>query len=182
MDHFRASLSARPRAPRESLEVFAADISRLVDKAFPEHGDRAQREEKFRRFLVGLDPVLRAKCHEQGATDLEEAVMIAGRCKNARDTVKTDYMAVGAASASDGGAVAAVYSVTDDGGLDRAVDRLTEEMRDMRMELRRLGDENQKLRARVSSRAMDEWDGGRSLSNRGCQCVCGGSWIPVAYL
>ncbi len=144
MDRFRASLSARPRAPRESLEVYAAEISRLVDEAFPEYGDRAQREEKFRRFLAGLDPVLRVKCHEQGATDLEEAVIIAGRCENARDAIKTDYMTVNAAgSTNDGGAVAAVYSVTDNGGLHRAVDRLTEEMRDMRMELRHLGDENQ---------------------------------------
>ncbi|KAL0151983.1 hypothetical protein M9458_052701 [Cirrhinus mrigala] len=166
MDRFRASLLARLRAPRQSLEVYAAEISRLVDEAFPEYGDRPQREEKFRRFLAGLDPVLRAKCHEQGATDLEEAVIIAGRCENARDTIKTDYMAVDAAgSANDGGAVAAVYSVTDNGGLYSAVIQLTEEMRDMRMELRRLGDENQKLRARVGSRAMDKWDGSCSLSN-----------------
>ncbi|KAF5908073.1 regulator of microtubule dynamics 1 isoform X1, partial [Clarias magur] len=47
-------------------------------------------------------------------------------------------------------------------------------MRDMRMELRRLGDENQELKARASFRAWDEWDGGRSQSNGRCQCVCGG--------
>ncbi len=88
---------------------------------------------------------------------LEPCVIIAGRCENARDTIKTDYMTVNAAgSTNDGGAVAAVYSVTDNGGLHRAVNRLTEKMRDMRMELRCLGDENQKLKARVSSRAMDE--------------------------
>ncbi len=58
MDRFRASLSARPRAPHESLEVYAAEISRLVDEAFPEYGDRAQREEIFCCFLTGLDPVL----------------------------------------------------------------------------------------------------------------------------
>lgn len=175
IDRFRASLSARPRAPRESLEVYAAEISRLMDEAFPEYGERAQREEKFRRFLAGLDPVLRAKCHEQGATDLEEAVIIAGRCENARVAIKTDYTTVNATgSTNDGGAVAAVYSVTDNGELHRAVDRLTEEMRDMRMEMRYLSDENQKLMARVSSRAMDEWDGGRSQFNGRCQCVCGG--------
>lgn len=172
MDRFRASLSARPRAPAESLEVYAAEISRLVDEAFPEYGERAQREEKFRRFLAGLDSVLRAKCHEQGATDLEEAVIIAGRCENARDAMKTDYITGNAAGSTtnDVGAVAAVYSVTDNGGLHRAVDRLTEEMRDMRMELRRLGDENQKLKAR----ARDEWDGGRSQFNGRCQCACRG--------
>ncbi|CAL8313425.1 unnamed protein product [Boreogadus saida] len=33
----------------------------------------SEREEKFRRFLAGLDPALKAKCLEMGATDLEEA-------------------------------------------------------------------------------------------------------------
>lgn len=40
-----------------------------------------------------------------------------------------------------GGAVAVSQSVADN-GLYRAVDSLPEEMRDMRMELRYLGDEN----------------------------------------
>ncbi|KAK3506251.1 hypothetical protein QTP70_033602, partial [Hemibagrus guttatus] len=180
MDRFRASLSARPCAPRESLEVYAAEVSRLVDEAFPEYGDKAQREEKFRRFLTGLDPVLRAKCHEQGATDMEEAVIIAGRCENARNSIKTDYMPVNAAYGnSEGGAVAAVHSVTDNEGLYRAVDRLTEEMRDMRIELMRLGDENQRLKARASPRAMDEWSGDRSQSSGMCLW---GLWMPVTCL
>lgn len=68
-----------------------------MDEAFPEYGDKAQREEKLCRFLAGLDPVLMAKCHEQGATVLEEAVIIAGQCKNARDSIKIDYMPVYAA-------------------------------------------------------------------------------------
>ncbi|KAL0157406.1 hypothetical protein M9458_048652, partial [Cirrhinus mrigala] len=65
MDRFRASLSARPRAPRESLEVYVAEISRLVDEAFPEYGDRAQREEKFRRFLA-FSSVLGEAAHLRG--------------------------------------------------------------------------------------------------------------------
>lgn len=177
MDRFRATLSARPRAPRESLEVYAAEISRLVDDAFPEYGEKAQKEEKFRRFLAGLDPVLRTKCHEQGATDLGEAVIIAGRCENARDVIKTDYMAVNAAhSDGDEGAVAAINSGSgrDNAGLYRAVERLADEMRDMRIQLRRLGDENQKLNAKVNSKTMEDWQWSRSQSNGLCQCCCGG--------
>lgn len=76
LDCFWANLSARPRASDESLELYAAEISKLVQEAFPGYGDIAQKEEKFRRFLAGLYPTLRAKCHEQGATDLEEALVI----------------------------------------------------------------------------------------------------------
>lgn len=126
MDCFRANLSARPRAPGESLDVYAADISKLVQEAFPGYGDIAQREEKFRRFLAGLDPTLRAKCHEQGATDLEEALVIAGRCEMAR--VRH--------TPSGSSAAATVHSVSDGGGLYRAMDRLTEDMREMKMEMK----------------------------------------------
>ena len=91
LDCFRANLAARRRAPGESLDVYAADIGKLVQEAFPNYGDAAQREEKFRRFLAGLDPCLRAKCQEQGATDLDEALIIAGRCDIAREILKSDY-------------------------------------------------------------------------------------------
>lgn len=69
LDCFGRNIFACLRAPDESLDVYAADISKLVQEAFPGYGDVAQREDKFRRFLVGLDPLLRAKCHEQWATD-----------------------------------------------------------------------------------------------------------------
>ncbi|KAK3527850.1 hypothetical protein QTP86_009208 [Hemibagrus guttatus] len=35
MERFRASLSARPRTACESLEVYTAEISRLVEEVFP---------------------------------------------------------------------------------------------------------------------------------------------------
>ncbi|XP_054874671.1 uncharacterized protein LOC118471314 [Amphiprion ocellaris] len=82
--YFQTCVSARTRQANESLELYAADISRLVAEAFPEYDMAALNGEKFRRFLAGLDPGLRAKCHEQGASDLEEALMIAGRCERAR--------------------------------------------------------------------------------------------------
>ncbi|CAL8339878.1 unnamed protein product [Boreogadus saida] len=55
----------------------------------------ARSEEKFRRFLAGLDPTLKAKCLEMGATDLEEALHVAERCENARMTLQRDYIRLG---------------------------------------------------------------------------------------
>lgn len=167
LDCFRANLSARPRAPGESLDVYAADISQLVQEAFPGYGDIAQKEEKFRRFLAGLDPTLRAKCHEQGATDLEEALIIAARCEMARETLKLDYVKFQAHHASPGGsATAMVHSISEGGGAYKAIEKLSEDMREMRLEMRRMTEENKRLR--VNS-WRDEW----RTSSPGCQCVCG---------
>lgn len=77
--HFQTFVNARPRMPKEPLEVFAAEITRLVLEAFPNYGECAIAMERFRQFVAGLDPVLQAKCHEHGATSLEEALAIA--CK-----------------------------------------------------------------------------------------------------
>ena len=168
MDRFRASLSARGRAPGESLEVYAADVSRLVGEAFPDYGDVAQREEKFRRFLAGLDPALKAKCLEQGATDLEEALQVAERCENARVALRSDCVSTGAATYVGGGL--SVQSVSVSEGLQRAVDRLAEEMYAMRVEMKEISDENQRLRARnVAVRGQ----GLRSPSGGLCSCRCG---------
>lgn len=63
--------------PEEPLEVYAAEVTRLVLEAFPNYGAPAIAMECFRRFIAGLDPVLQAKCHEHGATTLEEALAVA---------------------------------------------------------------------------------------------------------
>lgn len=167
MDRFRASLSARVRAPGESLEVYAADVSRLVTEAFPDYGDVAQRKEKFRRFLAGLDPALKAKCLEQGATDLEEALHVAERCENARVALQRDYVSA-AAVCNDGSQ--AVQSVSVSESLQRAVEKLTEDMHAMRMEMRGMYEEKQRLRAwnnDVRGRSPRSPSGGR------CTCTCG---------
>lgn len=151
------------------MDVYAADISQL---AFPGYGDIAQKEEKFRRFLAGLDPTLRAKCHEQGATDLEEALIIAVRCEMARETLKLDYVNIQPRHASpDGSATAMVHSILDEGGAYKAIERLTEDMREMRLEMRRMTEENKRLRV---NNWRDEW---RTLSP-GCQCMCGEQGCP----
>ena len=164
MDRFRANLSARMRAPGESLEVYAADVSRLVLQAFPGYGDVAQREEKFRRFLAGLDPALKSKCLEQGATDLEEALTVAERCENARLALQRESVA------NTFGAPAAVQSVSASDGLLNAVDKLTEEMSVMRMEMKEIRRENQRLRAADAERGERMF---RSPFRGGCRCDCG---------
>ena len=174
LDRFRANLSARPRAQRESLVVYAAEISRLVAEAFPDYGKNATREEKFRRFLAGLDPGLRAKCHEQGATDMDEALIVAERCENAREAALQDYAsttAMAACATGPGGQIASVQKVTDYGGLHKAVHSLTEELKEMRMEMKMMAEENRRLQSR--SRAGG-WHGPPSPGRGSCYCACGG--------
>lgn len=86
--YFQTCISAWPRQSNESLEVYAADVSRLMAEAFPDYDGAARNGETFRRLLAGLDPALQAKCHEQGATDVEEALTIAGRCEWARQALR----------------------------------------------------------------------------------------------
>lgn len=171
LNRFRTDLSARPRAPHESLVVYAAEISRLVSEAFPDYGENATREEKFRRFLGGLDSELKLKCHEQGATDMEEALVIAERCENAREAVKQDFASKVTAAGSAVGHIASVHSVTDYGGLHRAVHSLTEELREMRVDMKRMAEENQRLRTRTSPGG---WRGSSSPGRMSCRCTCGG--------
>ncbi len=81
-------MNARPRVPKEPLEVFAAEITRLVLEAFPNYGQSAIAMERFRRFVAGLDPVIQAKCHEHGATSLEEALAIACKWERAQEVLR----------------------------------------------------------------------------------------------
>lgn len=85
---FQTHVNARPRKPGESLDVYSADITRLVLEAFPHYDHNALEGEKFRRFVAGLDPILQSKIHEMGAEDLEDAVRIASRCERARTALQ----------------------------------------------------------------------------------------------
>lgn len=117
--------------------MYAAEIRKLVHQAFPGYGDVTQKEEKFSRFLAGLDPALRTKCHEPWATDLEEALIIAGRCEMARETWQSDYVNnLVHQPPARSGAAAMVHSIADGGGLYQVMDRLTEDVREMRIEMR----------------------------------------------
>lgn len=80
---FQSYVNARSRLPGEALPVFAAEISRLVEEAFPTYGQNAKAGEKFRRFIAGIEPYLQLRCHEQGVNTLEAALQFAIQIENA---------------------------------------------------------------------------------------------------
>ncbi|PIK40376.1 hypothetical protein BSL78_22777 [Apostichopus japonicus] len=80
---FQAFINARPRYPAEAIQVYAAELTRLVADAFPDYDERAQQCEIFRRFLAGLDVALVQKCHEHGVTNLQEALRISMQAERA---------------------------------------------------------------------------------------------------
>lgn len=86
--HFQTFVNARQRLPKEPLEVYAAEITRLVIEAFPEYGKPAIAMERFRRFVAGLDPILQSKCHEHGAATLEDALAVACKWERAQEALK----------------------------------------------------------------------------------------------
>ena len=86
--HFQTFVNARQRLPREPLDVFAAEITRLVLEEFPNYGVAAIAMERFRRFVTGLDPALGAKYHEHGSTTLEEALAVACKWERAQEALK----------------------------------------------------------------------------------------------
>ncbi|XP_071944415.1 uncharacterized protein [Antedon mediterranea] len=85
IDAFKRMMNARPRQPNESLQVYAADLRRLVREAFPDYGFVAQVGEAFRRFLAGLQPALQLKCYEHGAQTLDSALKIAQQIESANE-------------------------------------------------------------------------------------------------
>ena len=68
---FQTYINARPRLVGEPLEVYKAEIVRLVNEAFPDYGKKAKDGEAFRRFVAGVDQYLQMKIHELGATSIE---------------------------------------------------------------------------------------------------------------
>ena len=80
---FKSCIDARKRQRNESLEVFAAAITTLVEEAFPKYDAAGKDGEKFRRFVAGIDKALQVKIHEMGATTFDEALDIAVRVERA---------------------------------------------------------------------------------------------------
>lgn len=85
---FQSSVKARPRQPEEPLEVYAAEITRMVLLAFPDYGRNAIEGETFRRFIAGLDTDLQSKCFEFGVKTMSEALQIASQCERAKNALK----------------------------------------------------------------------------------------------
>lgn len=88
---FQTYLNARPRLSNEPLEVYAAELTRLVHQAFPDYGESAIKGEILRRFIAGLEPALQAKLYEFGVTTLEDAIKVAGRCERARSAATESF-------------------------------------------------------------------------------------------
>ena len=186
---FQTCVNARPRQENESLEVYAADISRLVAEAFPDYDWAAQNGEKFRRFLAGLDPALQAKCHEQGATDMDEALIIASRCERARQSVLGAGIAPASPYKLPNPAVVANLGSPPPAVMDcnanaaeklvHAVERLTLKVDSLQSEVRELKTRGPRPEeGRRGSMAREDWrqDTGERGGQRGaCHCDCGRS-------
>lgn len=81
---FQTYITARPCEQNEPFELYAAELSMLVDEAFPKYGAEAKQGELFRRFVAGLDSSLQLKIHEHGATTMDSALKIASQCERAQ--------------------------------------------------------------------------------------------------
>lgn len=85
---FQAFANSRSRKPGEAMEVYAADVCRLVKEAFPDFEPNAAEYMKLTRFLAGLDQELQIKCHERGVKTFKEAFDIASQAERARKAAK----------------------------------------------------------------------------------------------
>ena len=182
--YIQTCISVRPRQPIESLEVYAADVSRLVTEAFPDYGGAARMGETFRRVLAGLDPALQAKCHEQLATDMEEALPIAGRCERARQALRASTPGLPYSSLHP--AVVAALNPASPSVLDcnaNATEKLVHAMERLTWRMDNLQTEVRGLRARTVCGgrgspfpgARQQSPGERREQRRACHCACGGS-------
>ena len=100
---------------------------------------------------------------------MEEALTISEQCENARETLQRDCVSTFPAAQLSAGAPA-VHSVSVTDKLQKAIDRLTEEMCSMRVEMMDICDENRKLKAGAADRRER---GFRSPSGGRCGCSCG---------
>ena len=148
---FQTHVNARPRKPGESLDVYSADITRLVLEAFPNYDHNALEGEKCRRFVAGLDPHLQSKVHEMGAEDLEEALRIASRCERARAALQ--LTTVGTPHTQSSEQVAMVRPEPTDDKLLRAVELLTLTVNSLQSEVHLLREEHSYLAQRVDSKS-----------------------------
>lgn len=85
---FQSYVNARTRLPGKALQVFAAEISHLVDEAFPTYEANAKNGEKFRRFVAGIEPYLQLRIHEQGVDTLDAALALALQIEQAHQASK----------------------------------------------------------------------------------------------
>ena len=85
---FQTFPNARHRLPNEAMEVYAADVCRLVKEAFPDFEHNASEYMKMSRFIAGLDQELQVKCHERGVKTFTEAFQVASQAERARQAAR----------------------------------------------------------------------------------------------
>lgn len=85
---FQTFPNSRHKLPNEPMEVYAADICRLVKEAFPDFEQNASEYMKLSRFLAGLDQELQIKCHERGVKTFKDAFQVATQAERARTAAK----------------------------------------------------------------------------------------------
>lgn len=153
---FQSYVNARTRLPGEALPVFAAEICRLVEEAFPTYGQHAKDGEKFRRFISGIEPYLQLRCHEHGVKTLETALQFAlqietahhaSRVFSSTNTLPCFSQASGASPAppltsthlSASSTSLGVHSATSDDlrKMQKTLDTLSEKVEQLQLEVQR---------------------------------------------
>lgn len=120
--------------------MYSADITCLVLEAFPHYNCTAQEGGKFRRFVAGLDPASQAKIHEQGATDIDEAFIVACRCERAHAAMQ---LHVGSTQVPQTQTqVAMVQSDHNDGEITQGSGTVTLTVQELKNDVRQLQDKN----------------------------------------
>ena len=147
---FQTNVNARPCKPGESLDVYSADITRLVLEAFPSYDHNAIEGEKFRRFVAGLDPALQSKIHEMGADNLDDALLIASRCERARAALQLTTAGSPYTLPSEQVAMVRPNPVNDK--LLQAVEQLTLTVTNLKHEVQHLQEKHSYLAQRLDSR------------------------------
>lgn len=74
--------------PGEAIQVFAAEISHLVEEAFPTYEVNAKNGDKCRCFVAGIEPYLQLRIHEQGVDSLDAALTLALQIEQAHQASK----------------------------------------------------------------------------------------------
>ncbi|KAL1249389.1 hypothetical protein QQF64_020394 [Cirrhinus molitorella] len=139
---FQTFPNSRHKLPNEPMEVYAADICRLVKEAFPDFEQNASEYMKLSRFLAGLDQELQIKCHEWGVKTFKEAFQVATQAERARQAARLvqpvssavrDYSAVQTVNAiSDSDTVVLKQAVTD---LTNTVKELSKDVSALKLQL-----------------------------------------------
>lgn len=130
---FQTFPNARHRLPNEAMEVYAADVCRLVKEAFPDFEHNASEYMKMSRFIAGLDQELQVKCHERGVKTFTEAFQVASQAERARQAARL-VMPVSSPNVTirDIGTMQSVNSVREnDIELGKTVQNLTATVKDL---------------------------------------------------